>query len=154
MPSPGAARLRPSARGRLRNIPPVTFTVSTEYDGERLDRFLVSVVPGQSRSQLQKLIEDGLVTIDGRTAKANHRLKAGASVAVVVPELRDATPLPEDLELPIVYEDPDIVVVDKPPGMNELGNSTVSRKGRIGNSGGIARGRSETERSSVLRSSI
>jgi 23S rRNA pseudouridine1911/1915/1917 synthase len=77
----------------------------------------VSVVSGQSRSHLQKLIEDGLVTIDGRAAKANHRIKAGASIEVSLPEPRDPTPLPEDLHLPIVYEDTDIVVVDKPAGM-------------------------------------
>jgi len=55
--------------------------------------------------------------VDGRLAKANHRLKTGASVELDVPELKDAVPAPENLELPIVYEDPDVVVVDKPAGM-------------------------------------
>jgi 23S rRNA pseudouridine1911/1915/1917 synthase len=75
------------------------------------------VVAGQSRSYLQKLIEEGLVKVDGRLAKANHRLKTGSSIELDVPELKDAVPAPENLDLPIVYEDPDVVVVDKPAGM-------------------------------------
>ena len=75
------------------------------------------MVAGQSRSYLQKLIEEGLVKVDGRLAKANHRLKTGSSIELDVPELKDAVPAPENLALPIVYEDPDVVVVDKPAGM-------------------------------------
>jgi 23S rRNA pseudouridine1911/1915/1917 synthase len=77
----------------------------------------VAVVPGQSRSHLQVLIEEGRVTVDGRPAKANHRVKTGASVDVDLPEPKDATPVPENLDLPILYQDADIVVVDKPAGM-------------------------------------
>jgi 23S rRNA pseudouridine1911/1915/1917 synthase len=66
---------------------------------------------------LQKLIEDGAVKVDGRTAKANHRLKTGASVEVDIPEPKDPVPVAEDLAIPIVYEDSDVVVVDKPAGM-------------------------------------
>jgi len=95
----------------------LTVTVSDEYDGQRLDRFLVAVVAGQSRSYLQKLIDEGLVKVDGRAAKANLRLKTGASIELDVPELRDAAPAAENLDVPIVYEDPYIVVVDKPAGM-------------------------------------
>ena len=72
---------------------------------------------GQSRSQLQRFIDEGLVHVDGRAAKANLRIKAGSTVAVALPELADAKPAPEDLPLPIVYQDPDIIVVDKPAGM-------------------------------------
>ena len=66
---------------------------------------------------MQKLIEDGAVKVDGRTAKANHRLKTGASVEVDIPEPKDPVPVAEDLAIPIVYEDSDVVVVDKPAGM-------------------------------------
>ncbi len=72
---------------------------------------------GQSRSHLQKLIEEGRVTVDGKAAKANHRLKIGAAVTVDVPEPKDPIPAPENIELPIVYQDSDLVVVDKPAGM-------------------------------------
>ena len=82
-----------------------------------MDHFLVSVVPGQSRSHLQRLIEEGHVTVNGRPAKANLRLKLGVSVDIDIPEPRDPVPAPENIELPIVYEDADLVVVNKPPGM-------------------------------------
>lgn len=75
------------------------------------------MLAGQSRSQLQKVIEDGGVTVDGRPGKANQRVKAGATIVVDIPEAVAATPEPEDLALPILYQDSDILVVDKPAGM-------------------------------------
>lgn len=63
------------------------------------------------------MIEDGLVRVDGRVSKANLRLKRGASVDVDLPEAKAATPEPENLEIPIVYQDTDIIVVNKPAGM-------------------------------------
>jgi 23S rRNA pseudouridine1911/1915/1917 synthase len=108
---------RRSERERLPDITPLTLTVSEELDGQRLDRFLVTELAGQSRSQLQRFIEDGLVHVDSRPAKANLRVKAGSVVTVAFPELVDAAPAPEDLPLPIVYQDADIIVIDKPAGM-------------------------------------
>ena len=58
----------------------VTFVVPEDTEPQRLDRFLVSVLPEHSRSQIQRLIEDGHVTVDGRAAKANLRLKAGSAL--------------------------------------------------------------------------
>lgn len=75
------------------------------------------MLAGHSRSHLQKLIKDGLVLVDGRQAKANLQLKAGAAVEVDLPEPRDAAPAPENIDLPIVYQDSDIIVVNKPAGM-------------------------------------
>jgi len=92
-------------------------TVTEESDGLRLDRFLASVIPGQSRSQIQRLIEDGAVRIAGRRPKANHRVATGSEILVDVPEASPASPAAEDLPLPILYEDADVVVVDKPAGM-------------------------------------
>jgi len=63
------------------------------------------------------VIEDGLVRVDGRVSKANLRLKTGASIEVDLPEAKAATPEPENLEVPIVYQDSDIIVVNKPAGM-------------------------------------
>ncbi|MBS1816449.1 MAG: RluA family pseudouridine synthase [Acidobacteria bacterium] len=96
---------------------PLTVHVPSEYDGQRLDRVLVALVAGYSRSHLQKLIDDGRVKVDGRPAKANLRMKADAAIEVDLPELKEAAPRPEDLELPILYQDADVAVVDKPPGM-------------------------------------
>jgi 23S rRNA pseudouridine1911/1915/1917 synthase len=91
--------------------------VPDESDGIRLDRFLVSVLPHHSRSQIQRLIKDGRVIVAGREAKANQPVKRGQTVAVDVPEPVDPVPRPEALELPILYQDADVVVVDKPAGM-------------------------------------
>ena len=91
--------------------------VPDESDGVRLDRFLVSVLPHHSRSQIQRLIKDGRVTVAGRQAKANQPVKRGQMVAVDVPEPVDPVPRPEALDLPILYQDAQIVVVDKPAGM-------------------------------------
>ena len=94
-----------------------TFAVTEESTGARLDVFLVSVLAGQSRSHIQRLIKDGHVRVDGREAKPNLAVKTGQAVAVDLPDLIDAAPAPEALPLPIVYQDSDLIVVDKPAGM-------------------------------------
>ncbi|MCU1383836.1 MAG: Pseudouridine synthase [Acidobacteria bacterium] len=93
-----------------------TITVPAESDDLRLDRFLASVL-ALSRSQLQRLIKEGCVLVAGKAAKANLAVKPGQEVTIQVPELIDAAPAPEDLPLPIVYQDKDLIVVDKPAGM-------------------------------------
>jgi 23S rRNA pseudouridine1911/1915/1917 synthase len=95
----------------------VTVTVGDEADGMRLDRFLASVVGDQSRSQLQRLIKDGRVLVAGRAGKANQPVKTGQTVTLDLPELIEPRPRPEALPLPIVYQDADLVVIDKPAGM-------------------------------------
>jgi 23S rRNA pseudouridine1911/1915/1917 synthase len=92
-------------------------TVTDEGDGARLDRFLVSVLAEHSRSQIQRLIKDGHVQVGGRPAKANQAVKTGQLVAVHAPDLVDPVPRPEALPLPILYQDTDLIVVDKPAGM-------------------------------------
>ena len=92
--------------------------VEEEHDGLRLDHFLTSVLPGHTRSQIQRLIKDGRVTsASGSTIRASTPVKAGERFAVDFPEIRAAGPEPEALPLRIVYEDPDVVVLDKPAGM-------------------------------------
>jgi 23S rRNA pseudouridine1911/1915/1917 synthase len=93
-----------------------TITVPDDGDDLRLDRFLASVL-ALSRSQLQRLIKDGCVLVAGRAAKSNQPVKPGQEISIDVPELIDAAPLPEALPLPIVYQDRDLIVVDKPAGM-------------------------------------
>jgi 23S rRNA pseudouridine1911/1915/1917 synthase len=92
-------------------------TVTEEGDGVRLDRFLASVLPDQSRSQIQRLIKDGHVRVAGREAKANQAAKSGQVVSLELPEPVDSALHPEALPLPILYQDPDLIVVDKPAGM-------------------------------------
>ena len=94
-----------------------TFTVSNESEGARLDRFLVSVLAGQSRSQIQRLIRQGHVRLAGHEAKANQAVKHGQEISVEIPEPAGAVLDAEALPLGIVYQDSDIIVVDKPAGM-------------------------------------
>ena len=94
-----------------------TITVPDDSDGTRLDVFLASVVGGHSRSQIQRLIKDGHVRVGGREAKANQPVKSGQAIAIDVPEPIDPLPKPEALPLPILYQDADLIVVDKPAGM-------------------------------------
>jgi 23S rRNA pseudouridine1911/1915/1917 synthase len=96
---------------------PQTIVVPADSDGVRLDRFLVSVLGDQSRSQIQRLIKEGQVRIAGKTVKPNQPVKTGHSITVDIPEPSEATPQPESLPLSILYQDPDVIVVDKPTGM-------------------------------------
>jgi len=94
-----------------------TFAVTDESAGARLDVFLTSVLGGHSRSNIQRLIKDGHVRVDGRPGKANQSMKARQTVDVDLPEPVDATPEAEALPLPIIFQDKDVIVVDKPAGM-------------------------------------
>jgi 23S rRNA pseudouridine1911/1915/1917 synthase len=97
-------------------MPTQTLTVPADSDDLRLDRFLAAAL-ALSRSQLQRLIRDGSVLVSGRTAKANQAVKPGQEISIEVREPIDAAPAPEDLPLPIVFQDKDLIVVDKPAGM-------------------------------------
>jgi 23S rRNA pseudouridine1911/1915/1917 synthase len=91
--------------------------VTEEFAGERLDRYLAAVLPGHSRSQLQRLIKEGLVEVGGKPARANAPVRAGEQVVLEVPEPVAPTPEPEDLPLDVLYEDGDLIVVNKASGM-------------------------------------
>src|SRR5262245_35161430 len=91
--------------------------VPEDSDGIRLDRFLASVLADLSRSHIQRLIKDGHIQVAGRAAKANQPVKTGQAIVLDVPEPADGAPLPEALPLPILYQDADLIVVDKPAGM-------------------------------------
>lgn len=88
-----------------------------EVDGERLDAFLAARLDDLSRSRAAQLIEDGHVTVNERIPKKSEKLSAGDIVLVTMPELQQSTVTPEDIPLNIVYQDEDIVVVDKPAGL-------------------------------------
>jgi 23S rRNA pseudouridine1911/1915/1917 synthase len=98
-------------------MPTHTLSVPVDGDGVRLDLFLVSMLAEQSRSRIQRLIKEGFVQVAGRRAKAHQPVKAGQRVSIEVPEAADVVARPEDLPLPIVYQDRDLIVVDKPAGM-------------------------------------
>ncbi len=93
------------------------FLVSDEYAGARLDSFLRVVVTDLSRSQAQKLIDGRMVTVNGMSQSKNHKLSAGDAVLVRYLEPTHLENLPEAIALDILYEDDDIIVVNKPKGM-------------------------------------
>jgi 23S rRNA pseudouridine1911/1915/1917 synthase len=92
-------------------------TVPDDNAGERLDQFLVSMLGGVSRSQVQRLIKEGHIRVAGLDAKSNQPVKAGQEIIVDTPEPIAAAPQPEALPLPILYQDADLIVIDKPAGM-------------------------------------
>jgi 23S rRNA pseudouridine1911/1915/1917 synthase len=95
-----------------------TLAVPPDQAGQRLDQALASLIPRQSRSQIQRLIKNGHVTIDGSVElRARRIVAAGEVMTIDVPDAVPATAAPEELPLTIVFEDQDIVVVDKPAGM-------------------------------------
>lgn len=94
------------------------FTASPEDAGARLDRFLVAHLPGFTRAYLQARIDAGEVSVDGRTRKASFRLRGGEAISITVHPFPSATPLvPEPMALAILYEDADVIVIDKPAGL-------------------------------------
>jgi 23S rRNA pseudouridine1911/1915/1917 synthase len=82
-----------------------------------LDTFLAQQLRDLSRSRLQKLIKDGYVTINGCPAKAGYKLKRGESLSIVVPPIPTISLTAEDIPVTVVYEDDDLLVIDKPPGL-------------------------------------
>lgn len=97
---------------------PATATESlVERAGERLDVYVTRVAPALTRSRAQRLIAEGRVTVDGRAAKPSLRLEPGQRVRVDAPPPAAARPAAEAMPLDVVFEDADILVVNKPPGM-------------------------------------
>ncbi len=94
---------------------PLTLTAWSE--GERVDQFLSRSVEGLTRSAAQKLLEQGLVTSDGIPLKKKERLRPGQVLRLELPEPEPLDAQPEPIPLDIVYEDRDVVVVNKPVGM-------------------------------------
>jgi 23S rRNA pseudouridine1911/1915/1917 synthase len=109
--------MTPDATGK--DAPTVhTATTGADEAGQRLDRVLAARLDGLSRSRLKTLILAGHVAISGRTIRdPGHCVNAGDAVSVVVPQAQPAEPQPENIPLTIVYEDDDIVVIDKPRGL-------------------------------------
>ena len=91
-------------------------TVAPESVGARLDAF-VTAGTDMTRSAAARLIENGDVTVNGKTVAKNYRLRLGDKVEVCLPELEVCEAIPQDIPLDIVYEDEDLIVVNKPVGM-------------------------------------
>ena len=94
----------------------VTVTVPASDAPRRADRVVADAV-GLSRSYVQRLIEEGRVTLDGQQVKSNTVLAPGASLELEIPEREKVTLQPEEMSLDVVYEDADVLVIDKPAGL-------------------------------------
>ena len=94
-----------------------TYRFVADKSGIRLDKFVVEKCPELSRTHAQKLIGDGYITVNGHVAKASLKLNAGDRVDIVIPPTPPSPLAPEAIPLNIVYEDDDLLVVDKPAGL-------------------------------------
>ena len=95
----------------------VHLEVTEEYAESRLDRFLAAHLADRTRSQIQRLIKEGRARLGEKVARASAAVHPGDVVTLEIPPPTAATPQPQALPIEIVHDDPDIVVVNKPPGM-------------------------------------
>ena len=93
------------------------FVVNEEQAGRRLDLVVASALPHQSRAAVQRWIREGLIKVDDRPAKASLLVAKGSTIQVAIPPPTTTQIVPEALPLTVVYEDADLIVVDKPAGL-------------------------------------
>lgn len=94
-----------------------TYEVLAEHESERLDKYLSLIYPDMSRSFFQKLIKEQNIKVNDSIQKANYRLKADDIVEVTIPDAVETAIVPENIPLDILYEDNDLLIVNKPKGM-------------------------------------
>jgi len=95
----------------------ISLTYPAETETSRVDHFLCREMPGESRANIQRLIENGHVLVDGSTVKPSHKLKGGELLEVEIPEPQPAQPQAEQIPLEVLYEDSDLIVINKEAGM-------------------------------------
>ena len=93
------------------------YEAGKEYSGMRIDKYLAELDSELTRSAVQKLIDDEMVTVNGKVPQKNMKLREGDRIILTVPEPVPPEALPENIPLDIVYEDDDLLVVNKPRGM-------------------------------------
>ncbi|MCG7342801.1 RluA family pseudouridine synthase [Sporosarcina sp. ACRSL] len=96
---------------------PFEIEITDEHANDRIDKVLSTINPDWSRTQIQQWVKDGAVLVNDGTVKQNYKVKSGDVIQVTEPELEELDIVAEDLDLEIVYEDPDVLVVNKPRGM-------------------------------------
>lgn len=95
----------------------ICFTVPAEAEGSRIDAYLAGEMEGFSRSFLQKCLKDGAITVGEKTVKANYKCKERDEICLVLPEQQELQVEAEDIPLDILYEDEDLLIVNKPKDM-------------------------------------
>ena len=93
------------------------FNISADFEGERIDKYLSQIFKDKSRSFIQGLIEKGNILVNDNNIKSNYKLKAFDEVKVIMPEPVHLKVEAENIPLDILYEDKDVIVVNKPQGM-------------------------------------
>ncbi len=93
------------------------YIVTEEFDGLRLDKFLSEVVSEFSREKLKEVFDEGFVLINGKVSKPSIKIAVNDHIRVTLPEMAELAVIAQDIPLNIIYEDDDIVIVDKPQGM-------------------------------------
>jgi 23S rRNA pseudouridine1911/1915/1917 synthase len=95
----------------------IKLTISSEQAGQRLDRSLAQALPSFSRARLQTLIRDGFVKVNGNAARPRHPVRTGDTVEVREPQIEKIEAQPEPMSLDILFEDDDLLVLNKPAGL-------------------------------------
>ena len=128
----------------------IEVVVLEDSDGERLDRFLADQLPHYSREYLKRIIQEGGVTIEGKKLKPSSLVAENNSICIVIPEIQPLSLIAENIPVDIIYEDEDMLVVNKPSGMltHPTGKETTGTlvnallyhcKGRLSHINGIER---------------
>ena len=96
---------------------PILLTPAPEDAGARIDSFLAAHLDGVTRSAAQKLLENGAVLVNEKSVAKNYKLTGKETVSVTLPEIEEVDLVPQNIPLDVVYEDADVIVVNKPSGM-------------------------------------
>jgi 23S rRNA pseudouridine1911/1915/1917 synthase len=98
-------------------MPTITHTVTEKHISKRLDIYIAHYEPHISRNRIQTLIKSGLALVDGKPEKPGYKVKLGENITLELPEKKVHDVLPEPIPLSVLYEDPHIIVLNKPPGL-------------------------------------
>jgi len=123
--------------------------IAEDSPGTRLDQFLTTQLPELSRARIQALIKAGDITVDGKKVKARTPVERGMNISVNIPEPESAEAQPQDIPLSVLYEDRDVIVIDKESGMvvhpaagnpdGTLVNAVLFHCGDLSGIGGVER---------------
>ena len=114
---PGMTETDQAVQDDITENGPIKLVVPDNREGQRLDHYLVEALPSVSRSRLGKLIRTGFILVNGGTSKAGNRLKSGDFIVINLPEPEPVAIEPEKVSFGVLFEDKDILVIAKPPGV-------------------------------------
>ncbi len=95
----------------------INLVINEEIALTRLDKAIGVLVPELSRNYIQKLIDEGRVFVNGQLCKSNYKVKLNDEISIEVPEVQELEAIPQEMDLDIIYEDSDVIVINKPKGM-------------------------------------